>query len=53
MEDTRVRLAPAGPGAQKRCFSKGFELKTGDFSIPSRSRPGPELKIDAFLEGFN
>ena len=24
-----------------------------DFSIPGRSRPGPALKICAFLKGFN
>jgi len=44
---------PTRPGAQNRCFSKGFQIKTVDFSIPGRSRTGPALKIDAFLKAFN
>ena len=34
-------------------FSKGFQLKAVDFSIPGRSRPGPALRIDAFLKDFS
>ena len=44
---------PTRPGVQNRCFSKGFQIKTVDFSIPGRSRTGPALKIDAFLKAFN
>ena len=28
-------------------------IEIDDFSIPSRSRPGPALKIDDFLKDFN
>ena len=34
-------------------FSKGFQLKVVGFPTPGRSRPGPALRIDAFLKDFN
>ena len=43
---------PTRPGAENRCFSKGFQLKTIDFSIPGRSRPGLAFRIDPFFPGF-
>ena len=36
-----------------RCFSIGFQLRIDGFSIPGRSRPGPPLKIAAFLKVFS
>ena len=38
---------------ENRWFSIGFQLKTDDFSIPGRSRPGPSLRIGGFLKVFN
>ena len=47
------RNRPETARVQNRYFSKGFQLKIDGFSIPGRSRPGPALKIDAFLKDFN
>ena len=47
------RNRPETARVQNRYFSKGFQWKIDGFSIPGRSRPGPALKIDAFLKDFN
>ena len=44
---------PETARVQNRYFSKGSQLKIDGFSIPGRSRPGPALRIDAFLKVFN
>ena len=49
----RPETVPTRPGAQYRCFSKGFQLKTVAFWMPGRFRLGPALEIDAFLKHFN
>ena len=42
-------------GAQKTAPAPRYDwlIEIDDFSIPSRSRPGPALKIDDFLRDFN
>ena len=42
-------------GAQKTAPAPRYDglIEIDDFSIPSRSRPGPALKIDDFLKDFN
>ena len=42
-------------GSQKTAPAPRYDwlIEMDDFSSPSRSRPGPALKIDAFLKVFN
>ena len=42
-------------GAQKTAPAPRYDrlIEIDDFSIPSRSRPGPVLKIDGFSKDFD
>ena len=42
-------------GVQKTAPAPRYDwlIEIDDFSIPSRSRPGPALKIDDFVKDFN